>query len=261
METFEVKEFDKIFRNLGLKKGDSVMVHSSLLYLGVPIDCSISDLPENLFNELFKTLGIQGTIAVPTFNFDFCKGVEFNRQKTPSQNMGVFSEFVRIHPESKRSTHPMQSIAVVGSMANFVVEFDTESSFSKQGPFDRLHELDGKILLLGADFNSVSMIHLVEEKYGVPYRYWKSFLGKYIDNNISSERSYKMFVRSMEINPLLKLYSIEKELIKANRLQQIQIGEGYVKVFSIRDFVAIAEDFIHKNSYYFVSNHPNFEKL
>lgn len=200
-------------------------------------------------------------MAVPTFNFDFCKGLPFNNQGTPSKNMGVFSEYVRKCPQSKRSKHPMQSIAAVGYKTDFIIENDTKSSFSPNGPFDRLKALNGKILLLGADFNSVSMIHWVEEKYEVPYRYWKTFEGTYIDNNTPSEKKYKMYVRSMETNPLLKLYGIEKELIRTNKLLETQIGSSSIKVFAISDFISIAEDFIARNPYYFVSNHPNFEKL
>jgi aminoglycoside N3'-acetyltransferase len=261
MRKFNVKEFSNNISTLRLKKGDVLLVHNSLFNFGVPSDCKINELPLKIFNKLKSAIGDKGTIAAPTFNFDFCKGLPFNKQETQSKNMGVFSEFVRKHPKAKRSKHPMQSIAAVGAKTDFIIKNDTESSFSPDGPFDRLKSLNGKILLLGADFNSVSMIHWVEEKYEVPYRYWKTFKGTYIDTNISAERSYKMYVRSMETNPILKLYSIEKELIRTNKLLETQIGSGSIKVFAISDFVSIAEDFIARNPYYFVSNHPNFEKL
>jgi len=261
MKKFKVKEFLNNISALGLKKGDVLLVHNSLFNFGVPSDCKISEIPSIMFNDIQTVIGDEGTIAVPTFNFDFCKGLPFNKEDTLSKNMGVFSEFVRSHPQSKRSKHPMQSIAVIGAKTDFIIENDTESSFSPYGPFDRLKSLNAKVLLLGADFNSVSMIHLVEEKFEVPYRYWKTFEGTYIDKNISSKKSYKMYVRSMETNPLLKLYSIERELIRKNKLLETQIGSGLTKIFAINDFISIAEDFIIRNPYYFVSNHPNFEKL
>ena len=261
MKKFSVKEFSNNVSTLGLKKGDVLLVHNSLFNFGVPNDCKISALPSIMFTELQNVIGDEGTIAVPTFNFDFCKGVPFNKQDTKSKNMGVFSEFVRKQTHAKRSKHPIQSIAAVGYKSDFIIGEDTESSFSPNGPFDRLKALNGKILLLGADFNSVSMIHWVEEKYEVPYRYWKTFEGTYIDNNTSSEKMYKMYVRSMETNPSLKLYGIEKELIRMNKLLVTKIGSGSIKVFNITDFISIAEDFITRNPYYFVSNHPNFEKI
>lgn len=261
MRKFNVKEFSNNISTLGLIKGDVLLVHNSLFNFGVPGDCKISELPSVMFNELQNVIGAEGTITAPTFNFDFCNGLPFNRQETSSKNMGVFSEFIRKHPQAKRSKHPMQSIAAIGVKTDFIINYDTESSFSPDGPFDRLKSLKGKILLLGADFNSVSMIHWVEEKYQVPYRFWKTFEGTYIDKNIPSEKKYKMYVRSMETNPRLKLYGIEKELVRTNKLLETKIGSGSIKVFAISDFISIAEDFITRNPYYFVSNHPNFEKI
>lgn len=261
MKKFKVKEFSNNLSKLNLKKGDVLLVHNSLFNFGIPSDYKINELPSKIFNELKSVIGNEGTISVPTFNFDFCKGHSFNKQETPSRNMGVFSEFVRKLPKAKRSSHPMQSIAVIGPHSDYIIENDTESSYDPGCAFDRLMALNGKILLLGADFNSVSMIHWVEQKHEVPYRYWKTFTGTYIDNNISYKKSYKMFVRSLETNPILNFYSIEKELKRTNKLQEIQIGSGSVKVFDISDFVSIAEHFIARNPYYFVSNHPKFEKI
>lgn len=260
MKKFQIQEISNNFSNLGLQKGDVLLVHNSLLNFGMPTDCKINEVPSKIFQALNSAIGDEGTIAVPTFNFDFCKRLPFNKQETPSKNMGVFSEFVRKLPQAKRSCHPMQSLAVLGSQSDFIIENDTESSFSPNGPFDRLKELDGKILLLGAGINSVSMIHWLEEKYEVPYRYWKTFSSTYINKEAISEKSYKMFVRSLETNPMLKMNSIENELKRINKLQEEQLGGGSIKIFKIKDFLSVAEHFIKQNLYYFISNHPNFEK-
>ncbi|MED7787520.1 AAC(3) family N-acetyltransferase [Francisella sp. 19X1-34] len=258
MRKFSIKEFSNSFCKLGLKKGDVVLIHNSLLNFGIPMDCQIGEISSRIFNELRSTVGAEGTIVVPTFNFDFCKGVAFNKQESPSKGMGVFSEFVRNLPDAKRSTHPMQSVSAIGPQADFIVENDTGSSFSPGGAFDRIRELNGKVLLLGADFNSVSMIHWVEEKYEVPYRYWKAFKGLYLDESISSEKSYLMFARSLKVNPILKLYGIEENLKKVNKLQELPVGNGWLKVFNVNEFIEVAEYLIKQNPYYFVSNHPNY---
>jgi len=174
--------------------------------------------------------------------------------------MGVFSEYIRQLSESKRSFHPMQSVAVIGNNAEYIVESDTMSAFSDEGAFDRLLKLNAKVLLLGANINSVSMIHWVEERCNVPYRYWKTFKGKYVDDNLLTEREYKMYVRDMELNPKLKLNSIEKALIDNNKIKIEKIGQGYIKTFFVSDFIEIATELIEKNPYFFVSNHENFEK-
>lgn len=259
MIKFNVLEFQRAFDKLGITEGDNLLVHNSLLKFGVPEGISLRDLPEVIYKQLHSVIGSSGTLAVPTFNFDFCKGTPYCRQGSPSKGMGVFSEFIRSLPESKRSFHPMQSLAVVGDKQDYIIEKDLESSFSPGGPFDRLRDLKAKIVLLGADINAISMIHWVEEKYKVPYRYWKTFSAPYIDNGIESRRDYKMYVRSLETNPILRLNAIENRLKEMNLMHRYKIGGGYVQVLNMSDFLSTAEDFIKTNPYFFVSNHPKFE--
>lgn len=260
MKRYKIQDFSRSFNELKLLRGDVLLVHNSLLNFGIPEDIQIQNLSAAIFEELKLKIGDEGTITVPTFNFDFCNGITFNKQMTPSKNMGVFSEFIRKLPDAKRSYHPTQSLTAFGLKADFITEKDTLSSFEYDGAFDRLKQLNGKILLLGADFNSVSMIHWVEERLKVPYRYWKTFDGYYHNDNQTLKKSYKMFVRSLNIDAKLKLYSIEDELKKNNKILESKVGSGMIKIFSINDFIYIAEKFIKKNPYFFVSNHSYFEK-
>ena len=259
MKKFSINEIDAFLDKSNLCQGDTLFVHNSFLKFGIPSDIPIATLAEVFYSRIKNKIGDSGTIAVPTFNFDFCNDIPFNRQKSPSQGMGVFSEYVRTLTDSKRSLHPMQSLSVIGKNSDYIIENDTDSTFNPEGPFDRLIELNAKIILLGADFNTVSMIHWVEEKYLVPYRYWKTFSGTIIDDGKESNQDYKMYVRSRETNPQLKMYSVEKTLIKEGKIDQYTIGGGSVKVFNVRDFISIAEKSIKNNPYFFVSNHPKFE--
>ncbi len=260
MRTYNFSSFEQALKELPLKRHDTVMVHSSLLAFGLPTDIKTREMPARLFQTIQEFIGQEGTLVVPTFNFDFCIGKPFDRQRTPSKGMGVFSEYIRKLPESKRSFHPMQSISAVGEKVEFLIENDTISAFSPDGPFDRLLALKTKVVLLGTDLNSVSMIHWVEEKLNVPYRYWKSFSGIYVDDLISSQRSYKMFVRSLDLNPKLNMCYIEDQLVKEKKIHVYNIGGGSVKCFNLYDFVSIAIRCINSNPYFFVSNHPDFGK-
>src|SRR5690606_35252915 len=102
MVRYNSTDFKQGFKTLGIAKGDIVLVHSSLPSFGIPIDIPISSLPAQIHSSLHSAIGLEGTIAVPTFNFDFCKGIAFNRQTTTSKGMGVFSEYIRNLEVSKR---------------------------------------------------------------------------------------------------------------------------------------------------------------
>ena len=259
MTKFEVNEFRTAFDELGIVEGDNLLVHNSLLKFGIPKETKISRLPEIIYKDLEKAIGPSGTMAFPTFNFDFCSGIPYDRQKSPSKKMGVLSEYVRLLPQSKRSYHPIQPISVVGKNKDFITENDTVSSFSPEGPYDRLSQFNTKIIQLGVDINATSAIHLTEERFNVPYRYWKTFSGSYIDQGVETHRSYKMFVRSLEKDPKLRLEFIGKVLNEKGLIKKYKIGGSEVILFNLSDFLAITEECLSANPNFFVSNHPRFE--
>ena len=260
MKGYNTEEFRDAFTECGIKKGDLLNIHSSLFNFGIPSDCTVDALPQRILEILLEVNGPEGTIAVPVFNFDFCKGVPFNRQTTPSKLMGIFSEHVLQLKESVRSSHPMQSVSVIGKYAEEITRHDTLSSFSDNGAWSTMEKLNAKIVLLGSDFKSPSFFHLVEEREQVPYRYWKSFSGKYFDNGVESVRSYKMYVRQLDPAPILNLSSIEEILAEKNLIKYAQVGVGKIICFQSSDFISIAKHKIQRNPWYFVSNHRDYLK-
>jgi len=96
---------------IGVEAGDTVLVHSDST-LAMRLSKSASWLEANRFmQECFEeTLGVQGTLIVPTFNYNFCKGKPYVHESTPSQ-VGLFSEQVRKDPRALRSFHPIFSFA------------------------------------------------------------------------------------------------------------------------------------------------------
>lgn len=260
MKKYKTESFLDAFKNLGIEKSDVLFIHSSIMDFGWPSDLPLSKLPEYWYKNLSDLIGSEGSLVVPTFNFEFCKGKEYNPSKTVSKNMGVFSEFIRKLPDSKRSLHAMQSIAVIGKHAGFLTEIDTSSAFEKESAFDRLIALNPKVLLIGADFGFNSAFHWIEEKLKVPYRYWKNFEAPYTFQGKTQSKTYSIYVRDLEWNPTLNFRAIEKQLEDSDLLQKEKVGMGWVISYRMKDFLRIAEKKIKLNPYYFIENHSDFER-
>lgn len=261
MKTYQTDLFTKAFSEIGIAKGDVLFIHSDILKFGWPTDLKINKLTEFIYETLLEKIGEEGTLIVPTFNFDFCKGIAFNRQETPSKNMGAFSEYIRTLPQAKRSFNPMQSLSVIGKHADYLTENDTAAAFDPDSAFDRLVKLDAKLLLLGAGFEYNSVIHWLEQKQEVPYRYWKEFTGSYTDQDSTQEKTYKMYVRNRDLNAELDFGYIEAALTKNDMLKTASVGNGLVRSYQLADFISISEEVIKNNPYFFIANHPEFEKF
>lgn len=198
----------------------------------------------------------QGTLAVPAFNFGFARGECYDSRSTPSQGMGTFSEFIRQLPEMQRTSHPMQSLAVIGKWAADLVGRDTASAFDTESAFERLLELDSKLLLLGADIQAVSMVHYSEQRAQVPYRLWKEFTGPVNTKHGQVIKTYQMFVRDMAIDPKLDLAPIQNELEKRGLWHSVTVNYGKISSCLLNDFVRITDELLHADPWVLVSNRP-----
>ena len=234
---------------LGVKPGDSLLIHSALQYLGRPTNGL-----RMYFVALRTCLGPDGTIAVPTFNFSFARGERYDPKKSASIGMGTFSEYVRQLPEAHRSTHPMQSLAVIGRHAEALTECDTPSAFDPGSAFEYMVELDFKILLLGADVNAISLLHLSEQRAEVPYRYWKDFTGEILTEDGWQSRTYRMYVRDMELNPKLDLKEVRRSLESQGKWSSVRLNYGLVSLCRAQDFVNVVDEALSKDAWALVTN-------
>jgi aminoglycoside 3-N-acetyltransferase len=182
-----------------------------------------------IFDTFANLIGVTGTIAVPTFNFEFCHGKPFDKQRTPGEGMGAFSEFIRLKPGSERSRHSFHSISCWGHKAKKICQGEGKTEFSPGSSLDILLKENAKIIFLGVDFVE-TFVHLAEERVGVPYRFWKSFNGIYIDQDKESHRTETFYARNLNLKPEpdLDVPRIGKELHKDGLIRYFRIGQGRI---------------------------------
>ena len=130
MMTLKSLIFEKL-KNGGLNKNDVVMLHSNIGPLfkflkKQKYNFEVKDIAECIM-EYFSS---NGTLIIPTFNFEFCKGKSFSLKNTPSK-MGVLSEEFRIISQKNRTWHPVYSFSIFGKIPKRQIENRNYSAFGK----------------------------------------------------------------------------------------------------------------------------------
>jgi aminoglycoside 3-N-acetyltransferase len=255
---------------VGIQPGDGLLVHSAVQYLGQPvggvemysraitetISPGSSPYDDSRTDIIPGPDSPVGTLAVPTFNFAFARGEPYDPLRTPSQGMGVFSEFVRQLPTARRTPHPMQSLALTGRFADDLGSRDTLSAFDPGSAFERMLDLEFKLLLLGADIQAVSMLHYSEQRAQVPYRYWKEFTGKVRTPSGWEQRTYHMFVRDLNLDPHIDLHPVQDELIRRGQWAEASLNYGRISSCTLTDFVVCVDEFLARDPWSLVTNRP-----
>ena len=251
---------------VGVQVGDGLLVHSALQYLGRPqggvgmyyaaLRAALEGPGSGAGTAATPEALSQGTLAVPAFNFSFARGEPYDPQRTPAEGMGAFSEYIRQRPEARRTSHPMQSLAVIGRHADDLAGRDTPSAFDPGSAFERMLELDFKLLLLGADIQAVSMLHYSEQRAEVPYRYWKDFSGEVRLPSGWQRRTYRMYVRDMELDPRLELYPVQEALERRRQWSARALNYGLISACHLVDFVAALDELLREDPWRLVVNRP-----
>ena len=177
-----------------LQAGDCVYIVSDMLELAKTEKSQGQRLNlDELIEELQKILGNKGTILLPTFNWDFCKGVGFDYYKTPVKT-GALPKAALKRVDFDRTDHPLYSFAVWGSRREELLEIKSKDSFGPGTIFEKLYQWDAKVLVIGLmPLSGVTYIHHVEQMVGVPYRYNKEFTADYTDAaGVCEQRTYRM---------------------------------------------------------------------
>ena len=165
-------------KKLGLKKGMTIIVHSSLSQIGW-----ICGSEQAVIEALMNVITEDGNIVMPTQSTDVSDPKHwgappipddwwqivrdtmpaFNPKSTPTRGMGRIAECFRTFDGVKRSNHPTVSFAAWGANADKIVEnHELSFGFGKNSPLRKIYDLSGHILLLGVDYDKNTSLHLSE---------------------------------------------------------------------------------------------------
>jgi len=164
---------------LGVHAGDAVMVHVSLRAVG-PVEGGAAGLAR----ALDDVVGPDGTVLVNIGVSDdwawvnqrpeaeraalLRDAVPFDHLVTPADpDNGVFAEVVRTLPGTVVSDHPEGRFAARGRLAHELLDdVPWHDYYGPGSPLERFLDHQGRMLRLGADIETVTLLHFAE--YLVP---------------------------------------------------------------------------------------------
>ncbi len=242
-------ELTAALRNLGIRPGDTITVHSSFngmrYFTGTPLDA---------LQAILDVVGPEGTVVMPTFSFDgrsydFLKArPSFDVRRTPART-GLICELLRRRKDAIRSLNPTHSVAALGPLAR-AITLDHEHSrtpFDEHSPWRYLLDLNAWMVFVGvADrLLPVSAYHhfdeLLEEELGVRI-YHPDRFDVLVRDAQGLERRMRTYAHDPETGrhrdyDRLCEYQIKMGVLKHSHIRAISIWAGrFLQLFeSYRD--------------------------
>jgi aminoglycoside N3'-acetyltransferase len=168
-------------RRLGVRGGDVVMVHASLRALG-PVEGGA----EGVLDALEEAVGPEGTLLMilgarndwawvherpePERAALLAEAVPFDAARTPAHpDMGYLAEAFRRRPGTLVTEHPEARFGARGRRASeLLASAPWHDYFGPGSPLEHLCQAGGRILRLGADLNTATVLHRAEYLVALP---------------------------------------------------------------------------------------------
>ena len=166
---------------LGLEPGDSVLVHAALRKVG-----PVAGGADMIIAALRDAVGPQGTILA----YADWQGLDdvlandevFNdpairpdipafdpKTSRATRSNGALPELLRTTPGALRSGSPGASCVAIGGRAEwFVADHSLDYGYGPDSPFGELVAAEGKVLMLGAPLDTMTLLHHAEHLADIP---------------------------------------------------------------------------------------------
>jgi aminoglycoside 3-N-acetyltransferase len=171
-------------RSLGIAPGDVVMVHASVRAVG-----EVAGGPDEIHLALKDALTADGTLLMyagcPRYVDEVGRGnltpseeAEVRDKLPPfdpetarsARDHGILVEFLRTWPETRVNRHVARFVAWGRKADHLFSSQPWNYAFGHDSALDRFAALDGRILLLGCDHDTVTFLHYVEHIADIPGR-------------------------------------------------------------------------------------------
>lgn len=234
------------FRDIGLKVGCSVLVHSSLSSFG-PVEGGA----HTVISALCDTVGEEGTLIEPTFTGKRSDSKEippvFDVRTTPCWT-GIIPETFRNMEGTKRSLHPTHSVSAIGASRDFIIEGHENilTPCGEGSPFYKNSLLGGYILLIGVDQNSNTTVHACEEIVNVPYHLQKEIT----DISITGYNGEKILVKTRLHNwekPPTDFNKFEDAFMEKGIMKKGRIGNSVIRLIDARRMLETAVSILKRD--------------
>lgn len=266
-QNFTRNDIVRDLRNLGVRPGDVVMVHASLKAVG-PVEGGA----EEIIAGLLETVTPGGTIMAYV-SWDRSPYAETLNGKEMSpeardgwqafdpanagteRGFGLLNHFICRHPQVIRSPHPDANMAAIGPHAEaLVAHHPIGSGYGPGSPIERLLEMDGRVLLLGAPLDAVTMLHYAEAVADIPGKRRVTY-----EMPIFDEHGRKIWVKADEwdSNGILDCFAIEgrpdavetiaRHYVAERPHLSDPVGSAHSYLFEARDIVAFGKSWLERN--------------
>jgi aminoglycoside 3-N-acetyltransferase len=237
-----------------------VMVHAAVSRVG-----RLLNGPDALIGALLDATGPDGTILAYTdwdarydelLDEDGHVPADWRAHVPPfdparsraARDNGVLPEFLRTWPGAYRSDNPSASVAALGGRADWITaDHPLDYGYGEGSPFAKLVAAQGKVLMVGAPLDTMTLLHHAEHLARIPGKRIRRYEVPFATASGTRWRMVEEFETSLPIVRGLSddyFATIVEEFLASERGVQGAVGEASITMVDAAEITAFAVDWL-----------------
>jgi aminoglycoside 3-N-acetyltransferase len=217
-------------KDVGLKKGDVILLHSALSSLG-----HVKGGADTVIDAFLDVLGPKGTLVVPIFG-----------------DLGIITTKVQERPEAVESVHPAAAVAAIGAKADEICRdhWKAATSHGVDTPYMRIAEMGGYVLLLGVDQDRNTSLHSAEALECMPYL--KTITAAFEGPDGETEGSWDYFP-----GPHRDFIGLDPHLRQKGIMKVGKVGTAMTRLMKSKDMIDEVRAMLRRDPAAVLCDNPN----
>lgn len=253
------RELMQAFQQIGITSGQTVMLHASVNAVG-----PVMGGPNVILQALFDALTPTGTVMmyagwedIPDFVAQLSADSQqiYHAEHPPfdptiaravRQN-SILAEFLRTWPHAKRSQNPEASMVAVGAQAERLTEdHPLQYGYGLGSPLAKLVEWGGKILMLGAPLDTITLLHYAENRARMTHKNVVHYSCPILSNGQTVWVDIEDF-NTGECHAEYSFEGIAHAYLAEQQVSQGTVGQAYSYLFDAANLVNFAIQWLEKH--------------
>ena len=243
-----VEDFAVLLRALGLNRGDTILMHSSMKALGT------KKTPLDFIHDIIGVIGEEGTLLAPALSYESVTAEEpyFSALAT-EPCIGLIPKTFFHMDGVVRSIHPTHSVCAYGKHAVDITSQHhlDETPVGPNSPFMKLLDYKGKILFIGEVIKCCTFMHGIEEIAGAPYTMNKERTHYIIEDAKGTVTERDMY--GHDFAGWKQEYQRIKDLLQYPEIRSGKVGQADCFLLDASALLEKALAKFKEDPYYFVS--------
>ena len=253
MNRISPAQFRRWFDEVLHPADEVVVVYSGIWTFGHGFGLPGNDLPRVLIEQMLESVGQQRTLVLPGYTPSFTRTRSYSPQDSLPET-GVLPQTCLREFPCIRTRSALDSFLVIGPKAESFAQVVSATLWGEGSLKELFVQTHARMVTLGIPWkNSLGLLHRIEEAVQVPYRYFKTFHGQWVEHGSARPWAETMYVRSIDVNPVY-VWSKVDELLRARGRLTRASGPVFLESADAADIVSAGLDIIAEDPYALLSN-------